>query len=203
MLEVFISIFVSSILKFLSHPNFIYLNGFGFFAWIYYVPFLYFIPLFSYKKSLLCGFFYGFLSYFLSCFWLIKYNIYAGLSVYVLFGIYWAVIFCIIKFFTRFYRFSFLINTLILFIFEFFITQGYLGFSYGVSGYTQWKVPFLLKAARYTKVWGITFLIILFNCVVSECISPMLRKKKWNIIQQSGLIFTIMLLIFRLFLVIV
>jgi apolipoprotein N-acyltransferase len=190
MLEVLIPVLSSAILKFFAHPNFIFTEGVGFLAWFYYVPFLYYLPKYkTYHKTLTAGFLYGFLSYALFCNWLLTYNFWAGLAVYILYGLYWTAIFAVIKVFTKTYRYSFIFNVFILFISEFLFTKGYLGFSYGVSGYTQWKVDCFLRAARYTKIWGITFLLCFSNALMAEIIDPLLRSKKWNFLQYSGIVF--------------
>ena len=105
----------------------------------------------------------GFVSYFLFCFWLIRYDVFSALGVYALFGVYWAVIFALLQIFSKTRKYAFIFNILILFFAEFLFTKGYFAFGYGVSAYTQWKISILTRAVRYTKIWGLDFLIIFFN----------------------------------------
>lgn len=183
------SVFIAALLKFLAHPNFIINGGLGLAARIYYIPFLLFIPRSTLRQALLAGFVYGFLSYALFCSWLISYSHWAGLAVYLLFGLYWTVIFAFLYLCSKAGNYSFILNVLVLLCAEFLFTKGYLGFGYGVTGYTQWNIPFVLRAARYTKVWGISFIIILFNCLAADIIGHWRKSRKLTLSEIGGIIF--------------
>lgn len=199
MVQVVASVLLSAFLKFLSHPNFIFKNGLFLLAWFYYVPFLFIVPKLSLKKSALAGFAYGFVSYFLFCFWLIRYDVFSALGVYALFGVYWAVIFALLQIFSKTRKYAFIFNILILFFAEFLFTKGYFAFGYGVSAYTQWKIPALTRAVRYTKIWGLDFLIIFFNCIVVANISYVLKYRRFNFVQTGGTLFFAVLFIQHVF----
>lgn len=183
------SVLIAAFLKFWAHPNFVINSGLAIAAWVYYIPFLLFIPRSTLRQSLLGGFVYGFLSYALFCSWLISYSLWAALAAYALFGLYWMVIFAFLYLCSKAGKYSFILNILVLFFAEFLFTRGYLGFGYGVTGYTQWKVPVLMRAARYTKVWGISFLVIMFNCLAASVIGHWKASRKWTLAEIGGAIF--------------
>lgn len=199
MFQVAVSVLLSVVLKFLAHPNFIFEDGLFFLAWFYYVPFLLVVHSLSLKKSAFFGFLYGFLSYFCVCFWLVRYSLFAALGVYLLFGFYWAVIFVLLAVVSKTRKYSFVFYCLIIFAAEFLFTKGYFGFGYGVSAYTQWKIPLFTRAVRYTKLWGLNFLIIFFNCVFSACLGFYLRYRRWNFVQTGGAVFFAALFIQHVF----
>lgn len=195
----FVSVFLSVILKFLAHPNFIFTEGLGFLAWIYYIPFLLFISTFSFKKVALFGFVYGFFSYAFSFYWILRYSFLAGFASFFLFGLYWTVIFLLLKVVSKTRKFSFIFNCIILFICEYLFAQGYLGFSYGISGYTQWKYSILIQSARYLKIWGITFLIILFNCLLAGTLKYYKKYNHFNYVYLGGILFFFLLFVQYIF----
>lgn len=193
MIQLLFSLVFSALLKFLSLPNFIFNQGLSLFAWFCYVPFLFFIPKLKLKLSLISGFFYGFLTYALICNWLFFYNLWAGFGVCFLFGFYWAVVFSLINLFSK-SRYSLFYNLAIIFIFEILTTKGYLGFSYGVIGYSQWNVPIFVRTARLTGVWGVSFLIVFFNCIVGDFLKPLRRMRRLSMPQQTAIVCFILLL---------
>ncbi len=189
MIQCIVSVFLSILLKFLAHPNFIFTDGLGFLAWIYYVPVLFSISKFTIKQSLISGFIYGFFSYGFTFYWLLKYDILAGLGAYLLFGIYWLVIFVFLKISSKTRKYSFIFNCALIFLAEFFFSAGYFGFTYGVSGYTQWKYSLFVRSARYLKVWGITFLIVYFNCVLAAILEYFYKYRHFNYVHCGAAIF--------------
>ncbi|MGI5069890.1 apolipoprotein N-acyltransferase [Treponema pectinovorum] len=187
MIQLFLLLVFSAFLKFLSFPNFIFNQGLPLLAWFCYVPFIFSISRLKLKDSVLFGFLYGFLTYALICNWLFSYNFWAGFGVCFLFGFYWSVVFSLIKLFSK-SKYSHFYNTAVIFLFEVLGTIGYLGFGYGVIGYTQWRVPIFVRTARITGVWGITFGIIFFNCIVCNLLKTIRRRKRLNIVQQAAIL---------------
>lgn len=195
----FVSVFLSVVLKFLAHPNFIFTDGLGFLAWIYYVPFLLVISTFNLKKTALFGFVYGFFSYGFSFYWILRYSVIAGFASFALFGLYWTGIFLLLKLVSKTRKFSFIFNCIILFVCEYLFAHGYLGFSYGVSGYTQWKYSIFIHSARYLKVWGITFLVIFFNCLLAGILKYYKRYNHFNYVYHGGILFFFLLFVQYIF----
>lgn len=55
------------------------------------------------------------------------------------------------------------------------------GFPWMLLGYSQWKCPFMLSFASWTGVYGLSFLIVLANVFLAQC----LEKSSW---QRKSLI---------------
>lgn len=190
------AVFLSSILFFLSHPNFIVQNGISVFAWVCYVPVLFSLKKIAPRFSFLYGFSFGFLSYLFLCYWVLKYSVAAGIGVFFLFGCYWGIAFFIIKKCEKSDFYCGIVPA-VLFLLEFFSTKGYFGFGYGVSGYTQWNVPLFVAASKYFGVWGITFLILFSNtCFVCLAENKFRFEKK---ISLRFSVFAAFLLIYSVF----
>lgn len=86
-----------------------------------------------------------------------------ALSLYL--GIYWG-IFCFIGkiFLERFNAaLSILFCAALWVALEYLRTHLFTGFPWGVLGYSQWEVPYLIQISEWTGVYGVSFLVILFN----------------------------------------
>ncbi len=174
-------VLLSSILLSFSHPNFLFEYGFSFLSLFQYIPV--FILIFRNKKySPVYGFAFGFLSYFFLSYWLIAFNLWAALSVYFLFGIYWALTFFLSsKIISN--KYLWWITGLLFFFCEFLSCRGYLGFSYGVTGYAFWNQPFLLLSAKWFGVWGLTFAVIFINILFYKLFSVIKAKTKYSYVD--------------------
>ncbi|MBQ3650196.1 MAG: apolipoprotein N-acyltransferase [Treponema sp.] len=154
-----------AILFFLSHPNIFFHNGLfplGFFALL---PVFLAIRTSSFKTVWLKGFFYGILSYGLSCYWLASFNPYTLYIALFCYGLILALVFVLLKladkaFCTfcggRFCLLAFFAQALVWCSYEYLKTLGFVGFSYGVLGYTQWNNLPLLQNAAWGGVWPLS-----------------------------------------------
>lgn len=165
----FFLIFIASFLFMLANPSFVNSNGLGFIAFIYFLPVLIVIHNQNYKSNIFFGFLYGFLSYFLYAFWLVSYGVLIQSLLCVLYGAFWSVLFCLLKFAdSNFNKYGFLIQFLIILSFEFIKTKGFLGFGYGISGYTQWQNLYLIQIANLFGVFGVSAIVIFPSCLMYE-----------------------------------
>jgi len=181
-------IFLASFLFVMSNPNSFNKNGFGLFAFVYFVPVLLVVHFEDYKKSLIFGFLYGFLSYFFYVDWLICYGIILKLFACAVYGLFWALIFILLKYSdTHFRDFNFLVQFLVLISFEYLKTKGFIGFGFGVSGYTQWNNLYLIQVADIFGVFGISALLIFCSVLIYKIILKIINKdKKVRIVFVSG-----------------
>lgn len=189
---------LSVLLFCLSQPSLIFEDGCSFIAWFAYIPVFVLLEKVSLKKSFIYGALYGFLSYSLLCWWLSAFGILAVLFVAFLFSLYNSFVFFLIvwsrkifpsklaDFFWIFRAFPFLCM-------EFLRTKGILAFSYGIIGYSQWKVPAFLKFASFFGVWGVSFLIVLFGSLSAKIIFE--HAVRENLKKLTGF-FSILLAIF-------
>ena len=160
-----LAVIAGAFLFFLSHPNILFQNGLfplGFFALL---PVFLAVRASSFKTVWLKGFVYGLLSYGSFCYWLSSFNPY---TLYIAVGCYaliLALVFTILKLLDRafctfrqgrFFAFAFFAQALVWCAYEYVKTLGFVGFSYGVLGYSQWKNLPLVQNASWGGVWPLS-----------------------------------------------
>ncbi|MCR5316795.1 MAG: apolipoprotein N-acyltransferase [Treponema sp.] len=160
-----LAIAVGAVLFFLSHPNPVFQNGFFLFGFFALLPVFLSVRTSSFKTVWLKGFVYGILSYGASCYWLSSYN---PFTLYIALGFYaliLALVFSLLKICDlalcrfrqgRFFAFAFFAQAFIWCAYEYVKTLGFLGFSYGGLGYSQWKNLPLLQNASWGGVWPLS-----------------------------------------------
>ncbi|MBQ0051324.1 MAG: apolipoprotein N-acyltransferase [Treponema sp.] len=162
--------FFCSVLFFsLANPGLVFAKGCGFFAWICFVPIFFLTCRLKLKFAFLSGFAFGFISYFLLCWWLSEYGFLSIFFVLFLYGLIFSAVFvlcCLVQKFLH--KFDFVLIPLLLVLAEILRSHGFLGFSYGNLGYTQWKNQSVLNFAKAFGVYGISFFIYLFNYFIFE-----------------------------------
>ncbi|WP_461248056.1 apolipoprotein N-acyltransferase, partial [Treponema sp. R6D11] len=153
-------IFLASILFAASFPNIVFINGLSFLAWFAYIPILIVIS----KSNLLScagyGAIYGVIAYSLFNYWLAKFHPLAGTIVYSIYLVYLAAVFVLLKLaLILFPKRGYLVQLVIWLAYEYLRTKGFFGYSYGVTGYSQWRVIPLIQIASITGVWGVSALV--------------------------------------------
>jgi len=153
-------IFLASILFAASFPNIVFINGFPFLAWFAYVPILIIIR----KNNLLAcagfGAIYGIIAYAMFNYWLGKFHPLAGTIVYSIYLVYLCITFVFLKLACiLFPKRGYLVQWVIWLAYEYLRTKGFLGYSYGISGYSQWRMIPLIQIASITGVWGVCALV--------------------------------------------
>lgn len=167
--QTFLRLLLSAFLFSLSFPGFIFKEGFPLSAWICFVPLFRAIDGMTFKKSFLWGLFYGILSYSLLVYWLWNYSPKVFLIAVLFYGLLYLVLFPLLTLGnSAFGEKSFLYKALLLLCFEYIKTLGILGFSYGVTGYTQWKNLHLIQISNISGVYGVSALIIFTNAFLSR-----------------------------------
>ena len=150
----------ASVLFALSFPNPVFRNGLPFLAWFSYIPVL---VLISRNSLLACagwGAVYGYASYALFNYWLGAFHPLAGAIVYTIYLFFMAAVFTLLKLAAVFFpKRSYLVQWTVWLAFEYLRTKGFLGYSYGITGYSQWRIIPLIQIARITGVWGVSALV--------------------------------------------
>ena len=57
-------------------------------------------------------------------------------------------------------RRGYLVQWVIWLAYEYLRTKGYLGYSYGITGYSQWRMIPLIQIANLFGVWGVSALVV-------------------------------------------
>jgi len=158
-----------------SFPNLLIENGLPFLAWFAYLPVLLLIPKNNLAQCAAWGAIYGFASYSLFNYWLGAFHPMAGVIVYSMFIVYLAVVFLLFKLADIFFpRKAYIVQWLIWLAYEYLRTKGFLGYSYGITGYSQWRVIPLIQIASLSGVWGVSAMVTF----PSFWIASILRKKE-------------------------
>jgi apolipoprotein N-acyltransferase len=144
-----------------AFPNLLFEYGFPFLAWIAYVPVFVLLHRVGLAASIFWGALYGYAAYGLFNYWLGAFHPLAGLIVYSIYLVYNAALFFLLRLaIVLFPRRAYLVQWLIWLAYEYLRTQGFLGYSYGISGYSQWRMIPLIRIADICGVWGVSALVV-------------------------------------------
>lgn len=145
----------------LSFPSFLSLKGWYPLAYLALVPVFIVVHRCGWVKVFLYGPLYAFTTYALFNYWLSTFHPLAILIVPTIYAVYFLVLFPLLKLAdTLFPRRGFLVQLLIWMGYEFLRTKGYLGYPYGIIGYTQYLFLPFIRIAEITGVWGISALVV-------------------------------------------
>jgi apolipoprotein N-acyltransferase len=115
----------------------------------------------SWKLIAFYGAFYGFFSYMLFNFWLAKFHPLAIIIVPVIYLTYFLVLFPILRAAEGLFpQYGYILQSLLWLSYEFLRTQGFLGYSYGILGYSQYLFNPFIQSADLTGVWGVSLLVV-------------------------------------------
>jgi apolipoprotein N-acyltransferase len=156
----FCLVITASFLYALSFPNPLFKNGLPFFAWFSYIPVLLLIGKNDLLPCIGWGAIYGFLTYSIFNYWLWAFNPIAGVIVYCIYLVYLAAVFLFLKLAFIFYpKKAYLVQWVIWLAYEYLKTKAFLGYPYGITGYTQWRIIPLIQIASIFGVWGVCALV--------------------------------------------
>lgn len=183
----FASIIFSSILFFLSHPNFIFHKGLGALIFFTYIPIFYHSEKWSLKKGFLSGLLWSFLSYSLFGWWLFNYENFLFFVTVFWFSIFYGFCFLTLASLNKInfskiknadYRILIksILKVLVFSSFEALKASGDFGFSYGNAVYALWKIPFAVKLSNLFGAFGLEIFVLLFSALISAVI---LTKKRF------------------------
>ncbi|MDR0402428.1 MAG: apolipoprotein N-acyltransferase [Treponema sp.] len=145
----------------LSFPNLLVLNGIPILAWIAYVPVFILLRRTALPASVFWGALYGYLSYNVFNYWLSVFHPIAGLVVCSIYLVYMAVLFPLLKLaLILFPKRGYLLQWLLWLGYEYLRTRGFLGDSYGITGYSQWTVLPVIQIAGIGGVWAVSALVV-------------------------------------------
>jgi apolipoprotein N-acyltransferase len=152
---------LGTVLFALSFPNLLVEKGFAPAAWIAWVPVFLLVGRVSLPASILWGVLYSYGAYSLFNYWLGAFHPLAGFIVNTIYLVYLGLTFPLLKlaeilFPRRFY----LIQWCLWLAYEYLRTLGFLGYPYGISGYSQWTLIPVIQIARLGGVWLVSALIL-------------------------------------------
>ena len=172
------AIALGAILFAASFPNLLFSNGLPLLAWIAYIPVFWVIRRVSIGASVFWGALYGYAAYGLFNYWLSVFHPLAGLIVGSIYLVYLAFLFPLLRLAALvFPRRGYVLQWLIWMAFEYLRTQGFLGYSYGVTGYSQWNLLPVIQIADIAGVWGVSALVVF----PSVWIAAALGSREWGV----------------------
>ena len=186
---------LSAILFAFSFPSFLNTTGFPFLA--YFALFPAFLVTYRMKwiAAPFFGLFLGLVSYAIFNYWLSSFFPITIIIVPLLYATYYFILFPVLKLSdTLFLRRSYIINSIIWVGYEYLRTKGFLGYSYGIIGYTQYLFPPLVRVSSLTGIWGISLLVIFpsafLGYVFKDGFKDWLAKLKKTIIEEKIVLIT-------------
>ncbi len=153
---------LSSILFSLSFPSFISKWGIAPIAFISIIPVFIVIHSSNWKFIVPYGAFYGFITYGIFNYWLSTFHPLAITIATTVYAIYFVLLFPVLKLADKLFpKYGYLVQALCWIAYEYLRTKGFLGYPYGIIGYSLSTIRPFIQIASVTGVWGVSFLVIL------------------------------------------
>ncbi|WP_010263187.1 apolipoprotein N-acyltransferase [Treponema primitia] len=177
-----------------SFPNLLTVNGISFLGWIAFVPVFWVIHRVSLPASVFFGALYGYTAYGLFNYWLSVFHPLAGLIVGSIYLFYFAVLFPLLKLASiLFPRKGYILQWLLWIVYEYLRTQGFLGYPYGIAGYSQWQVLPVIQIAGIFGVWGVSALVVFPSAYLAAALKDRPVRAFLNREWAAGLVWVIAL----------
>ena len=152
---------VAAVLFAAMFPNIPFKNGLPFLAWFAYVPVFWVTRRAGLGASVILGALYGYAAYGLFNYWLSVFHPLASILVGAVYSLYMAVLFLLLHLSVRLFpKRGYILQFLLWMAYEYLRTLGFLGYSYGITGYSQWQFIPLIQIASVTGVWGVSALVV-------------------------------------------
>jgi apolipoprotein N-acyltransferase len=176
----------------LSFPSFLSDNGWFPLGFICLAPLFVAVRRSSWPATPFYGIFFGYLSYAIFNFWLGKFHPLTLVVVPPIYAAYFLVTVPALKLAdTLFPRHGYLLQAALWVCYEFFLkSNGFLAFSYGNIGYSQYPfIPFI-QIAAVTGVWGVSLLLVIPSALLGNAFAEgwgALRERWRRFIAPAGL----------------
>ena len=171
----------SSALFAFSQPGFLVSTGLPFLAYFIFVPLFILVRRISVLFSFLWGGIYGVLNYCIFSYWLWGFHPLAMYIVALEYFFYYMLTIPLLKLADIYFpRYGFIVQWLIWIGYEYIKTLGFLGFSYGLVGYSQWQFIPLIQIASVFGVWGVSALVCFPSAWIAAGIKPNCKEPVRN-----------------------
>jgi apolipoprotein N-acyltransferase len=159
-----------------SFPNPLAAEGAAPLAWIAFVPVFWVIGRSSPGMAAFWGALYAYTAYGLFNYWLTVFDPKAGPIVGLIYVCYFIVLFPLLRLsIALFPRRGYLLQWLLWMTYEYLRTLGFLGYPYGISGYSQWNVLPLIQIASLCGVWGVSALVVFPSAYIAAALGRSTR----------------------------
>ncbi len=176
---------LSSFLFFLTFPNPVSKWGFAPLAFFSLIPIFIVIHNSNWKLIALYGAVYGFVTYGIFNYWLSTFHPLAIIIVPTIYAAYFAFFFPVLKLTNKLFpRYGYLVQALCWIVYEYLRTQGFLGYPYGILGYSLFTIKPFIQIASVTGIWGVSLLVILPSSYIGNAIKNGMKGFKDFYIQH-------------------
>lgn len=189
---------LGSLLFALGFPNFIADWGLAPFAWISLIPTAILIRRIPWWASPLWGAVYGYATYSLFNYWLATFNPVSFILVPSIYAGWFFIVFPLLKIVDlAFKRYAYLAQTLVWAAFEIIRSKGFLGYTYGTLGYSQYGWRSLIAIADIFGVMGVSMLVIFPSFLIAAYLlesklvpgdSELGDTRRWNMPSKRFLV---------------
>jgi apolipoprotein N-acyltransferase len=145
----------------LSFPNPLVEKGIPLLAWFAWAPVFLLVNRVSLPASVFWGALYGYGAYSLFNYWMGAFHPMAGLIINTIYTVYLGLTFPLLKLAGILFRRRFYLTQWAVWLaYEYLRTLGFLGYPYGISGYSQWEIIPVIQVARLGGVWAVCALVM-------------------------------------------
>ncbi len=167
---------LSSILFALAFPSLVSKWGIAPIAFVSIIPVFIVVHTSSWKTIAPYGAFYGYITYGIFNYWLSTFHPLAIVIVPSIYAIYFLILFPILKLADKLFpKNGYLVQALCWIAYEYFRTKGFLGYSYGIIGYSMFTLLPFIQIASIAGVWGVSFLVILPSAYLGNALKNGMR----------------------------
>ncbi len=144
-----------------AFPGFISDNGIGFLGFIALIPLFAVIRNTGWIRSAFYGFLFGFTFYTFFNYWLASFHPLAVYIAPIIMGTEMIILFPVLKAADRLFpRYGFVVQLLVWTAYEYLKTLGFVGYPYGIVGYSQYTfLPFIQISSTF-GIWGVTLMTV-------------------------------------------
>jgi apolipoprotein N-acyltransferase len=162
---------VSALVFALSFPSFLSRWGWFPLAFFALIPVFIVVHRAGWVRTVAYGAFFGFTSYALYNYWLGSFHPLTLIIVPPIYSVYFLALFPLLKAAdSLFPRYGFLLQALIWVAYEFIKIQGFLGYAYGVIGFSQYLFLPLARLSSITGVWGVSLIVVFPSALLGSAL---------------------------------
>ncbi len=182
-------VLLAALLYAFSFPSAISLGGLAPIAYISLVPLLLALRHARPSRAVFYGVSFGVLQTMLANFWLGTFSLVSLQFITIIFTIEYALFMTVLVWLiNRLPKWSWIIVPVAWVAFDFLRSRGFLGYSWGMLGSSQYAALPLIQIAAVTGIWGVTFLVTLVNSSVEQMIEYLASPSSGNVGFRKSLL---------------
>ncbi|MBN2441528.1 MAG: apolipoprotein N-acyltransferase [Spirochaetales bacterium] len=175
---------LSAVLFGFSFPSVLSLKGFFFLAWISLIPLFFVFIYCKYSWAVFYGVTFGTIQSFIINYWHGTFG-YLSLHFTTVIHILYFITFMIPLVFIvkKSKKWGFILVPVVWTVFDFLRSTGFLGYPWGLIGSSQYQFIPLIQTAAVTGIWGVSFIVILFNSSIAWSLAGL--NENWSFFNKE------------------